>query len=98
MTKPETVDAIRNVIKCAESMKGAYFFTPPGNAPGRRAYERKFSAPLVTWNEGGDEFAAEFVTTCSCANVYARGHYTRNGTKTTLTAIRNSLARLERNA
>jgi hypothetical protein len=32
---------------------------------------------------------------CSCANVYVTTTYTRDGKKTTLTAVKNSLRRLQ---
>ncbi len=98
MKNAEIVAAIRTVVDAAETMRNAYFFTPPGSAGGRRSYERYHSAPRVDWNEGGHEYSAEYTVTCSCANVYAFGTYTRDGKKTTLTAIRNSLRRLEANA
>ena len=98
MSKTDIIAAIRKVIESAEEMKNAYFFTPPGNASGRRSYEKKHSAPRVDWIDGKDEYSAEFSVSCSCSYVYASGIYTRNGKKTTLTAIRNSLKRLEANA
>ena len=95
MKNQEIIAAVRAVVDCAERMKNAYFFSPPGSAGGRRSYERKNSAPRVEWTDGKNTFSAEFITSCSCSYVYAYGIYTRNGKKTTLTAIRNSLARLE---
>lgn len=98
MSKTEIIAAIRAVIDSAEEMKNAYFFSPPGNASGRRSYEKRHSAPRVEWTDGKDEYSAEFTVSCSCANIYARGDYYKNGKKTNLTAIRNSLKRLEANA
>lgn len=47
------------------------------------------------WSENGDTYTARFVYEESCNNVYAYGVYTRNGEKTTLKAIKNSLKRME---
>lgn len=86
---------ISAIIAEAEAMKNAYFFTPPCTAGARRSYERQHSHNLVEWEEGGHCYSAQYSVTCSCKNVYATGEYTRDGRKTTLVAIRNSLKRLE---
>ena len=85
---------IRRLIDEAESHSKAYFFNPPRNASSRRSYEKKHSVPEIQWQDGSDSFTAEYVVRCTCGNVYARGYYTRNGKKTTLTAIKNSYKRL----
>ena len=86
--------AIKEILDEAETMKNAYFFTPPGNASGRRYYERQHSHGRIEWEEGGHKYSAEYIVECSCRNVYARGCYTKDGNKTTLTAIRNSFKRM----
>jgi hypothetical protein len=92
----ETIAAIHNIIQLADKMRAAYFFTPPTNAKGRRSYEKSNSHAPVTWTDEGHEYSAEFKTDCSCKNVYAKGIYTRDGKRTTLKAIKNSVARLEK--
>ena len=91
----ETINAVRAIVKEAEAMRGAYFFRSPGSAGSRRSYERYHSHEEVRWVEAGHEYTAEYVVSCSCANVYAKGVYTRDGSPTTLTAIKNSLKRME---
>lgn len=91
----ETIRKIREIIETAERLRNAYFWTPAGNAAGRRSAEKRYSKPRVEWDDGKDHFTAEYTVSCSCHNFYAYGTYTRNGKKTTLTAIRNSLKRLE---
>lgn len=88
------IESIREIIREADHMKNAYFWAPPCHASERRAYEKKHSHSVVTWTENGNEFTAEYTVTCNCHNVYAFGTYTRNGNKTTLTAIKNSFKRL----
>ena len=90
----ETLKKIRDIIEEADKMKNAYFFKPPCNAGSRRSYERYHSHDMVKWTESGHEYTAEFIVDCSCSNVYARGNYTKDGKKTTITAIRNSYKRL----
>ena len=88
------ISAIGAIIDEATEMKNAYFFTPPVNAGGRRYYEKQHSHNQVEWTEGGHTYTAEYIVSCSCANVYAYGKYTKDGNKTTLTAIKNSYKRL----
>ena len=88
------LESIREIIHEAEHMKNAYFWNPPAHASERRAYEKKHSHKEISWTENGNEFTAEYTVTCSCHNVYACGIYTKNGSRTTLTAIRNSYNRL----
>lgn len=89
-----TINTIGAIIDEATNMKNAYFFTPPGNAGGRRSYKKKHSHNKVEWSEGGHTYTAEYIVSCSCANVYAFGKYTKDGNKTTLTSIKNSYKRL----
>ena len=87
-------NAIYDIIREAEAMKNAYFFKAPGSKSLRRSYERYHSRDMVKWTENGHEYTAKFIVECSCSNVYARGEYTKDGKKTTLTAIKNSYKRL----
>lgn len=91
-----TTELIESIVEEAHRMKNAYFFSPPSSAGFRRSYEREHSHGTVCWEEGGHEYTASYEVSCSCRNVYAYGHYTRDGKKTTLTAIKNSLARLKK--
>lgn len=93
----ELINAIEAVVDTATYMRNAYFFNPPQSSGARRWYEEKHSAEFVKWEEDGNVYTAEFVTECSCKHVYACGYYTKNGKKTTLTAIKNSLERLKEN-
>lgn len=86
---------LNNIISLAEEMRNAYFWSSPGNAASRRWYERNHSVDKIEWDEGGHHYTAEYDTTCSCHHIYASGYYTRDGKKTTLTAIRNSYKRME---
>lgn len=56
---------------------------------------KKHNIEPFEWSESGDTYTARFVYEESCNNVYAYGVYTRDGKKTTLTAIKNSLKRME---
>ena len=89
------IGQIENLIETAERMRNAYFWTPDKSAGGRRSYEKKNSVPLISWSEGGHDYTAEYIVSCSCKNIYAYGNYTRDGKKTTLTAIKNSLKRMK---
>lgn len=91
----ELISKIEAIVNEAECMKNSYFFSSPANASDRRYYEAKHSHEEITWTDGNNVFTAEYTVSCSCHNVYARGIYTKNGNKTTLTAIKNSLKRLQ---
>lgn len=86
---------IERVIEEADQMRNAYFYNPPRHAAGRRDYEKQHSVEEVAWQDGKDEFTAEFNVSCSCRNVYAKGYYSKNGKTTTLKAIKSSYARLK---
>lgn len=89
-----TLTAIAAIIEEAEHMRSAYFFQPPTNASSRRSYEKRHTHDEITWTESGHTYTAAYAVSCTCGNVYARGIYTRDGKKTTLTAIRNSYKRM----
>lgn len=91
----EIINAVQAIVDEAEYMKKAYFWTPDSSAGGRRSYERRHSHDLVEWDEGGHHYSAAYTVSCSCRNIYASGDYTKDGKKTTLLAIKNSLKRLQ---
>ena len=93
--KKELIETIENVVETEEDMRYAYFCTPNKKAACRRFFEEKHSTKKVEWEEGGNVYTAQFITKCSYQHIYAKGHYTRNSKKTTLTAIKNSLNRLK---
>ena len=90
-----TVESIRDIISQAEKFRSVYFWRPEGSAGGRRSMERRESRPEIQWQDGKDTYTAAFEVSCTCSHTEARGIYTKNGKKTTLTAVRNSLKRLE---
>ena len=85
---------IADIIEKAEDFRNSYFWEPPAVANARRSYEKYHSRPEIEWTEGGHTYTAEFTVECSCRNIYAKGYYTKDGKKTTLTAIKNSYKRL----
>ena len=96
MDKKELVLKVNMIVEEAKDMKNAYFFHSPQMASGRRQYEERHSHDMVEWTEGGNTYTAQYTVSCSCANIYAKGIYTKNGKTTTLTAIKNSLKRLDK--
>lgn len=91
----EIIKAVEAIVEEAAAMKNAYFWTPAGNAGSRRWYEKQHSHDLVEWDESGHHYSAEYTVSCSCKNIYAYGTYTKDGNKTTLTTIKNSLKRMK---
>lgn len=98
MNTKSIINALESIIATAEKFKSAYFFTPPGNASERRSYEEHYSIPFFAFEYNGIEYTCEYRISCSCRNVYARGIYTRNGNRTTLTVIKNVLKRMKEGA
>ena len=91
----ETIHQIRALIAVADHYRYAFYMTPPSSAAGRRLEEKRGTVPEFTWSEGGHKYTACYKVTCSCTHVYASGYYTRDHKRTNLTAVKNSLARLE---
>lgn len=89
------LDRIESLIREAETMRNAYFFTSPRIANMRRRYEKQHSVDKFEWVDGKDTYTAAFDVSCSCAHVYANGYYEKNGKKTTLKAIKSSYSRLK---
>lgn len=83
------------IVETAERFRSAYLWTPPKYASSRRYMERQNTYREVKRIEGGRTYTAEYDVSCSCNNVYASGTYTRDGEVTNLTAIRNSLRRMQ---
>ena len=81
------------VVEIADQMKNAYFWHPVGTASGRVYYDETHSA-CHEWDEGGNHYSASFRTESSCAHIYTYRSYWKDGERTNLTAIRNSLKRL----
>lgn len=98
MTTTETINAVRSIVKQVEKFKGCYFWQPEKLAGVRRSMEKRESRDTVEWTEGGHTYTARFDVECYCSHTEAKGTYTKDGKKTTLVAIRNSLKRMEVNA
>ena len=95
MTRIETIHHIRALVAVADYYRNAIYFIPPSSSAERRSEERRGTVPEFTWTEGGHKYTACYKVACSCTHVYASGYYTRDGKKTNLTSIKNSLKRLE---
>ena len=95
MNRRETIDLLKKLVATADHYRYAYYMTPSSSAAGRRWEEKRYTVPEFTWTEGGHKYTACYKVSCSCAFVSANGFYTRDGKKTNLTAIKNSLKRLE---
>jgi len=86
---------IANVVDTAEVCKNTYFWKPGANASSRRRNEQCYSIEPVSFEFAGDTWTLGFEYSESCSNVYASGHYYCNDKKTTLTAVKNLLKKVE---
>ena len=95
MTRHELIANLRNIIRIADHYRNAIYMTPPATAGGRRYVERRGTVPYFEWEDGGHKFSACYKVECIGSHIYACGVYTRDGKKTNLLAVKNSLKRLE---
>lgn len=95
MTRAELIANLRALVNVADHYRSAFYLTPPATAGGRRYEEHLGTVPFFEWEEGGHKFTACYRVQCTCRYIHANGYYTRDGKKTNLTAIKNSLKRLE---
>lgn len=92
--RDEVIRKLSEIVREAERMQNTYWWNTPTSASGRRSYEKKHSHEKITWTENGSEWTASYTVVCTCSYIKASGDYTRDGRKTTLTAIRSSLNRM----
>lgn len=91
----ETMNAVYDILRQAGKFVNVYWWRPVKNAKARRAMEENESRPLVEWDEGGHHYTARYDVICTCGHIEAKGWYTKDGKKTNITAIRNSIKRIE---
>ena len=89
------INTLEQICDKAEQFRNAYFFSSPSSASGRRSYEKYHSIPEIRFEYDGHIYTAEFSVTCTCSSVYAKGYYTKDGKKTTLTTIKNLIKRMK---
>ena len=87
---------IEAFIQLYESMKGSYFWNPPGNASSRRAYENKRTFEKTCIEFAGDRYEFEADCTCSCKNIYFKKEIFKNGRKTTILTLKNVLKKIDK--
>ena len=91
----EIITKLEKLFNIAEKYKNSYTWNSDnGNMKQREWKEKQDSIDVFEWYESGDKYTAEYTVKISRYNVYAYGTYTKNGMKTTLTAIKNSYKRL----
>lgn len=91
----KTVGDVKDIFAQAEKFRNAFFWRPEAVAGCRRSMERRESRPMVEWDEGGHHYTARFDVSCTCSHTEGKAQYTKDGKKTTVVAIRNSVKRME---
>ena len=86
-------DKVVRALEQHQSFSNAWFWTPPGNASGRRSMERKNNWSVGFTHEGV-RYEYHSVMQCSAANVYYKGRFTTNGKKATVRAFRKLVGEL----
>ena len=92
-----TLKQIKEIIDTARYFRDCYtwYHMPVLSESERKEYEEYHTKPTVTWVEGGNTYSASYeVKMLKDSRIIARGHYTRNHEKTTLSAVVNSYNRI----
>ena len=76
-----------------QSFSNAWFWTPPGNASGRRSMERKNNWSIGFTHEGVRYDYATAVR-CSTRNVYYKGYFEADGKRVTVRAFKKLVGEL----
>ena len=79
------------IIDHHEHHSNSYFWTPPGNASGRRAEEKRKSFNISIGN-----YSYESDVRCSCKNYYYTGTFKENGKTKNLRCFRKLEKELDR--
>ena len=69
------------------SFSGSYFWTPPGNASGRRSMERENNWS-VEFRHEGIRYSYSSAVRCSAKNVYYTGSFSVDGKRVTVRAFK----------
>lgn len=87
-----------SLMESCQQTRGCYFWKGDnGNLAARAWRAKKYEVPEFGWTEGGHTYTAAFHFSQTRYKTYAHGVYTRDGEKTTILAIRNSINRLKEN-
>lgn len=73
----ELIEKLKIIICLHEKMRNSFFWTPPSNACGRRAYEERNSLE-TKFVFKGDTYEVIQKTECSCKNIYYSVKYKKN--------------------
>lgn len=96
MTRVETIHKIRALIAVAEYYRNAFYMPMPPTAYGCALEELRGTVPYFSWNDGYHTFTAGYTVKCKYNHIFSKGFYYCDSIKTNLTAIKNSLKRLEK--
>lgn len=84
---------LAEIVGRHEKLSKSYFWSPSGNANGRRNAEKRNNDKFETKLLGG--ISAENDYRESCKNVYYHGYFYVAGKKTTVTKIKNIIRALD---
>ena len=96
MDRITTIHKIRALISVAEHYRNAFYMPVPLTVNECIQEEIRGAVPYFSWFDGDTKFTAFYIVKCKYNHILAKGFYTRDGKKTNLTAIKNSLKRLEK--
>jgi len=88
----EMKNRLTEIVERHEKLRNAYFWSPNGNASGRRNSEKR-NNDFYENNRYG--ISAKNSYSESCKNVYYKGIFTVEGKHTTVTKIKNIISALD---
>ncbi len=78
---------IAEILNTHENMKNCYFWSPPGNASGRRRYEEQRENSL-SFNLAGKAYDIIQECSCSCKNIYFSTNIRIDGEKKDIRSLK----------
>lgn len=89
-------EAYDSLCRSISRTQGCYFWRGDnGNRAARDWRAQQYEIPEFSWVEAGHTYTAAFSFYQTRNRTIASGSYTKDGKKTTITAIRNSVNRLK---
>lgn len=90
------VAEVEHLVERAEYVKYAWFWDGGNGNRSQRESRGEYLSAYAEWEEGGHKYTADLTVTQSRANTFVYRDYYKDGKKTNLTAIKNSLMRMQK--
>lgn len=89
MTDVQILSLICIIIGNHEKFKKACFMKGFDTYKERKAFNEKYTVPYTEFDYNGHRYSVQYDVKAYNTGIYVKGTYTKDGKKTTLTAIKN---------